>query len=235
MRLIAALVHLFTALGAVAALFAVLALQDDRWEAAFVWLGIAFIIDGIDGTFARAVRVDERLPRFSGERLDLIVDYVTYVFVPALALLAGGYLSGATGYMLAAGILLSSLFHFADQESKAEDYSFIGFPAVWNVVAFYVFVMQPQKDLAALVILALIILTFVPLKWVHPFRVMKLRGPTIAACAIWALAAISATWTGFENVSWPVKALLIGVALYCAVLTLWSSYFRRGTSLFRVD
>jgi phosphatidylcholine synthase len=235
MRLLAALVHLFTASGAVAALFAVLALHDDRWEAAFVWLGIAFIIDGIDGTFARLVRVDKHLPRFSGERLDLVVDYVTYVFVPALALLAGGYLSGATGYMLATGILLSSLFHFADQESKAEDYNFIGFPAVWNIVAFYVFVLQPQRELAELVILALIMLTFVPMKWIHPFRVVKFRGPTMAACAIWAVAAISATWTGFENVPWPIKALLIGVALYCVALTLWSSYFRRGTSPFRVD
>ena len=86
----AASVHLFTALGAVCGLFAALAAFDGAWERMFIWLGVALVIDGIDGTFARMAHVEERLPRFSGERLDLVVDYVTYVFVPALALLRAG-------------------------------------------------------------------------------------------------------------------------------------------------
>src|SRR5262249_10494776 len=124
--LIAASVHLFTALGAVCGLMAALAAFDGAWERMFVWLGVALIIDGIDGTFARMANVEERLPRFSGERLDLVVDYVTYVFVPALALLRAGYLTGTSGIIVAALILLSSLYHFSDLASKGEDYSFIG-------------------------------------------------------------------------------------------------------------
>src|SRR5690349_2805856 len=108
----AALVHLFTAMGVVCALAATRAVSVGAWEAAFAWLGVALFIDGIDGTFARMVKVTERLPRFSGERLDLVVDYVTYVFVPALALLQAGYLTGWFGLPLASLILLSSLFHF---------------------------------------------------------------------------------------------------------------------------
>jgi phosphatidylcholine synthase len=111
-RLAAASVHLFTATGAVCAFYATLAVFEQRWEALFAWLGLAFLIDGIDGTFARMVDVERRLPHFSGETLDLVVDYVTYVFVPTLALLQKGYLVGPVGHALAAAILLSSLYHF---------------------------------------------------------------------------------------------------------------------------
>ena len=231
MRALAALVHVFTALGAVAALMALLAVADQRWEVAFVWLGIGFIIDGIDGIdgpFVRAVRIDEQLPRFSGERIDLVVDYLTYVFVPAFALISGGYLTGTWGLVLAAGILLSSLFHFSDQESKAEDNSFVGFPAIWNIVAFYIFVMQPDVVTAQVVILALIALTFTPTKWVHPVRVAALQGPTLLATGIWALAAVAATWIGFGGVPMLVKAALWGVAFYGIGLTIWTSMRRQS-------
>src|SRR5262245_55719271 len=113
----AALVHVFTATGAVCALFAATAVLAGSWEAAFAWLGVALLIDGIDGTFARLARVQHYMPRFSGDRLDLVIDYVTYVFIPVMALLQAGFLQGAAGIMLASFILLSSLFHFSDTQS----------------------------------------------------------------------------------------------------------------------
>src|SRR5262249_58885154 len=144
------------------------------WAALILWLGLALLIDGIDGTFARLVDVHRRLPRFSGERLDLVVDYVTYVFVPTLALLQAGFLSGGSGIVLASMVLLSSLFHFSDTQSKAEDHSFVGFPAIWNLVAFYIFAFALSPLGTALLVLACVALTFVPLKWVHPLRTHRL-------------------------------------------------------------
>src|SRR5262245_8940169 len=160
----AALVHIFTALGAVCALLATLAVVSGAWEAAFAWLGLAMAIDGIDGTLARKAKVERWLPRFSGERLDLVVDYLTYVLVPALALVQAQFLPGTWGVMLASLILLSSLFHFCDMGSKAPDHSFVGFPAIWNVVAFYVFAFALPDAATAALILACVALTFVPLK-----------------------------------------------------------------------
>lgn len=214
----AASVHLFTALGAVCGLFAALAAFDGAWELMFIWLGVALVIDGIDGTFARMAHVEERLPRFSGERLDLVVDYVTYVFVPALALLRGGYLTGTWGLVIAALILLSSLYHFSDLASKGEDYSFIGFPAIWNVVAFYVFVLSPPGWLTYTILLALVVLTFVPMPWVHPTRVKRLQAVTLAVTAAWAVAAIVAVWSGFPPPLW-TQAVLVAAALYICGLT----------------
>ena len=156
-------------------LFATLALIGGAPERMFLWLGAALLIDGLDGPLARRLTVGRRLPRFSGERLDLVIDYLTYVFIPALALWQAGVLAGALGLALVAGILVSSLFHFADLESKAEDNSFVGFPAIWNLVAFYLFAFDAGPAAAALVAGAGIVLTFVPWRWVHPLRVRAWR------------------------------------------------------------
>ena len=194
----AALVHLFTALGAVCALLATRAVLAGAWEQVFAWLGLALIIDGIDGTFARMADVSAKLPRFSGERLDLVIDYVTYVFVPALALLQAGYLRGRFGVMLASLILLSSLFHFSDTESKSEDHCFVGFPAIWNIVAFYVFAFAMPSWAAACSCSVCVVLTFVPMRWAHPLRTPLLWPVTLAAdgrCG--CVAACLTLWSGF--------------------------------------
>jgi len=214
MRLAAALVHVFTGLGAVCALMAALSVAEREWENVFLWLGAAFLIDGIDGTFARIVKVKEQLPRFSGETLDLVVDYVTYVFVPVLALLAAGILDGALGLTLAFLILLSSLYHFMDNDSKAEDLSFVGFPAIWNIVAFYLFAFSVPAGFAAMLILLCVLLTFVPMKWVHPLRVAHLWVPTAIATILWSIAGLGITLDGFATAPAWAKVVLIGVLVY---------------------
>jgi phosphatidylcholine synthase len=208
----AALVHVFTALGAVCAILATLCAISGAWEAMFAWLGVAFLIDGIDGTLARRAKVLDWLPRFSGERLDLVIDYLTYVFVPTLALVQAGFLPGAWGLALAAAMLLSSLFHFADTESKAADHSFIGFPAVWNIVAFHVFAFGMAPWAASALVLACVALTFVPLKWVHPMRTPRLKPVTIAASSAWGLAAVWVLWSGFPAGPWTGGVLLVAAA-----------------------
>jgi phosphatidylcholine synthase len=216
----AALVHLFTALGAVCGLLATQAVMAGAWEEVFVWLGIALIIDGIDGTFARMANVDVRLPRFSGERLDLVVDYVTYVFVPVLALLRAEYLQGWIGLALASLILLSSLFHFSDMESKTEDHCFVGFPAIWNIVAFYIFAFRLPSWSVAILVTTCIVLTFVPMRWAHPLRTPLLWPATLGLAGCWCVAAMAAIWSGFPA-GGVAQAVLIGVAAYGIGLVLF--------------
>jgi phosphatidylcholine synthase len=221
----AALVHVFTALGIVCALLATRAVLAGAWEQAFAWLGVALVIDGVDGTFARIANVSTRLPRFSGERLDLVIDYVTYVFVPALALVQAGYLAGGFGLFLASLILLSSLFHFSDLESKSEDHCFVGFPAIWNVVAFYVFAFQMPGWAAGALVAVCAALTFVPLRWAHPMRTPLLWPVTVALTAVWCAAAFVTLWAGFP--AGPIaKALLLSVAAYGVGLALMRSRYR---------
>lgn len=221
----AALVHLFTALGAICGLMATHAVLSGAWEAAFLWLAVALVIDGVDGSLARRADVRRVLPRFSGERLDLVIDYVTYVFVPTLALLQAGFLRGGWGLVLGCAILLSSLFHFSDTESKADDYSFVGFPAIWNLVAFYVFAFGLSPFVTALVVLAGVLLTFVPLKWAHPLRTARLRPLTVGAMALAALAAANVLWSGFP--AGPLSGtILVLAAAYGLGLTLYAGRAR---------
>jgi phosphatidylcholine synthase len=201
------------------------AVTAGAWEAAFAWLGVALFIDGIDGALARKAKVQVWLPRFSGERLDLVIDYLTYVVVPALALLHAGFLRGTWGLTLVALIVLSSLFHFSDTESKTDDHSFVGFPAIWNMVAFYVFAFRLSETAAALLVLACVVLTFVPLKWAHPMRTPRLRPLTVAATAIWGVAATATLITGFPAPIW-AQIALAAAAAYGLGLTLYAGTAR---------
>jgi phosphatidylcholine synthase len=200
---------------------ALLAAIDGSWTAVFGWLGLALVIDGVDGTFARMAKVKTNLPRFSGEQLDLVIDYVTYVLVPVVAMLLAGFLRGVPGLILAGLILLSSLFHFSDTQSKAEDYSFVGFPAIWNVVAFYVFAFGLSQAVTALVVLVCSSLAFVPLKWAHPLRTTAFRPLTLFAMGVWAIAAASTLLSGFPAGALEKGSLLL-TGIYGVALTLWS-------------
>ncbi len=220
-RWLAASVHLFTALGIVCALFAVHAILDRAFERAFIWLGVALIVDGIDGTFARALDVKRRLPQFSGEKLDQVVDYVTYVFVPVLALQLGGYLVGLWGGVLASLILLSSLYHFCDEGNKSDDHCFVGFPAIWNIVAFYIFAFALPGWAVGLLVLVCVALTFVRMRWLHPLRVRALRPVNLAMSGLWALAAIWTVTVGFPASAGAMAALGIVAVYGVALSVLW--------------
>ena len=228
-RLAAAAVHTFTATGILCALLAVLAVHETAFAVAFAWLGLALLIDGIDGTFARMVDIGHTLPRFSGERLDQIVDYVTYVFVPVLALLKAGILVGGLGLGLAVLILMSSLYHFADNDNKSEDHCFVGFPAIWNIVAFYLFAFPLPVWASALVVLVCGGLTFVPLRWLHPMRVERRMWLNIAASVLWLAAAGMTLWRGFPAPPW-AGAILVAVGIYALTMTIvwpWGAAGRR--------
>ncbi|MGD9804759.1 MAG: phosphatidylcholine/phosphatidylserine synthase [Hyphomicrobiaceae bacterium] len=220
-------VHVFTASGSVCALLATLAILDGQFEAGFAWLLLALFIDAVDGTFARAASVEVTVPRFSGERLDLIVDYVTYVFVPVLALLRGGFLDGAAGVVTAALLLLSSLYHFADKESKADDHCFVGFPAVWNLVAFCFFAWGVPDWVAMSLCLTLAALTFVPMHWIHPMRVGRCFALNVTVAAAGLGAGFWILATGFPGGPLPSVVLGLSCAYFVGMAIAWQLIGRR--------
>src|SRR3954470_22381295 len=180
MRAAAYSVHVFTATGAAVALIALLEAVREHWAAMFGWLGVALIVDALDGPIARRLDVVRLQPDWSGEVLDLVVDFVTYVFVPAYAITASGMLLPLAAPLLGAGIVISGALYFADRRMKTADNHFRGFPALWNAVAFYLFLLQWPPALSSLVVAVLIVLTFVPFKVIHPVRVVRLRWLTLS-------------------------------------------------------
>lgn len=206
-------VHIFTAMGAGVALLAMLEAVREHWANMFGWLGVALIIDAIDGPLARKLDVVRLQPNWSGETLDLVVDFVAYVFVPAYAITASGLLLPVAAPILGIGIVISSALYFADRRMKASDNHFRGFPALWNAVAFYLFVLRLPPALSTLVVAALIVLTFAPFHVLHPLRVVRLRWLTLWLLASWAVLAIYTVARDFD-VGAPVIAGLCAIAVY---------------------
>ncbi|MFN3351281.1 CDP-alcohol phosphatidyltransferase family protein [Pseudorhodoplanes sp.] len=207
------LVHIFTACGAACALLALLAAARSDYVAMFVWLAVALFIDGIDGTLARKYHVAEILPRWSGDALDLVVDFTTYVFVPAFALATSGLLPQPVALPLAIAIVVTSALYFADEEMKTQDNYFRGFPALWNAVAFHLFVLKLPPWFAAAVVAMLVVLTFTPLRVLHPFRVPHLRMLNLIALAAWCALGLYALLTALDPgavVAW----LLVAIGVY---------------------
>src|SRR6201982_829648 len=206
-------VHIFTALGAGIALIALLEAVREHWAAMFAWLGLALVVDALDAPIARRLDVVRRQPGWSGEVLDLVVDFVAYVFVPAYAITASGMLLPLAAPLLGAGIVVTGALYFADRRMKTADNHFRGFPALWNAVAFYLFLLQLPPALSSLVVAVLIVLTFVPFNVIHPVRVLRLRWLTLSLVGIWAVLAVVTLVYDF-NVATPVTLVLCAIAIY---------------------
>jgi phosphatidylcholine synthase len=206
-------VHVFTASGAALGLLALLAAAASNWPLMFAWLGIALFVDGIDGALARHVDVANRLPRWSGDTLDLVVDFTTYVFVPAYAVAAGGLVPPLAAIPLAIVIVVSGALYFADRRMKTADNYFRGFPAVWNAPVFYLFLLRPDPWIAAAAIVLLAVLTFVPVPFLHPFRVRRFRTFSALLIVAWAALAVVALLRDMSPGPW-VTGVLCAIALY---------------------
>ncbi len=219
---VAWLAHVYTAMGAVTALFATLAVFGGRFRPAFLWLALATVIDTTDGWLARALRVKERLPFFDGAKLDDIVDYLTYVFVPVLLILEADLLPAAFGPAIGVAVLLGSAYGFSHTEAKVKsgDHFFTGFPSYWNIVALYLYVWRLPPAAAAAILLTLAVLVFVPLRYVYPSRTVTLRGLTLVLGAAWGLLVFWLMWS-LPDAAEPWLSLSLVFPVYYTALSIW--------------
>ncbi len=209
LRAKALFVHLLTASGAVFAMLAMLAAVEEDWSLMFLWLVVAFFVDGIDGPLARKYDVKTNAPAFDGVLLDLIIDYLTYVFVPAYALFKSGLLPGWTGWLAIIIITFTSAMYFADTRMKTKDNSFSGFPGCWNMLVLVIFALEPNFWVSLALVSALAIAMFVPLKFVHPVRTERWRPITLPAALAWTFFAGWAAWVDFHPESWAHWGLVL--------------------------
>jgi phosphatidylcholine synthase len=212
-------VHVLTASGVALGLAALMVATQQRWTLMFWLLAAALLVDGIDGPIARKVRVAEVLPRWSGDVLDLVVDFITYVFVPAYAIVTSGLVPDLLALPIGIVIVITGAIYFADRDMKTADQFFQGFPALWNAVVFYLFLLKPAPWLSAMAIMALAVLTFVPFKFLHPFRVVRLRSITLAAVVAWSALGVAALLYNLDPGPWITGGLVV-VGLYFVVVGL---------------
>lgn len=198
-RLKALSVHLLTASGAVLSMFAMLAAVEEKWSLMFLWLVVALLVDGIDGPLARRWDTPRNWPTYDGVLMDLIVDYLTYVFIPAYALFKSGMLDGWTGWFAIIVICYGSVIYFADTRMKTKDKSFSGFPACWNMVVLVLFALDPSPTTILVVVSFLTVAMFLNLKFVHPTRTKRWREVTLPVSLAWVVFAAWAAWVDFAE------------------------------------
>lgn len=196
------LVHLLTASGAVFAMLALLDAAKGDWPSMFFWLVVAFAVDGVDGPLARKTNVRTNAPRLDGELLDLIIDYLTYVFIPAFALFQSGLMPGWPGWIAIIVITFGSAIYFADTRMKTRDYSFSGFPACWNMVVLVLFAIKPGFVVILVLVLVLAMAMLFPIKFVHPVRTARWRVVTLPVAFAWTFFAGWAAAVDFHPQSW---------------------------------
>ncbi|MEO1537763.1 MAG: CDP-alcohol phosphatidyltransferase family protein [Pseudomonadota bacterium] len=206
------LVHMLTASGAVFAMLALLEAVNGDWAMMFVWLMVAFAVDGIDGPLARKTHVTINAARLDGTVLDTIIDYLTYVVIPAFALFQSGLLPGWTGWVAIVAITFLSAIYFADTRMKTSDYSFSGFPACWNMVVLVLFAIKPDFWISLAIVLILAVTMLLPIKFVHPFRTERWRVVTLPMAFAWTGFAIWAAWVDFDPQSWAHGGLIATTA-----------------------
>lgn len=214
------LVHLLTATGAVFAMLAMLEAVKGDWATMFFWLVVAFAVDGIDGPLARATDVKTNAPRIDGVLLDLIIDYLTYVFIPAFALFTSGLLPGWTGWFAIIVITFTSALYFADSRMKTSDNSFSGFPGCWNMLVLVLFALEPNFWAILVMVTLLALAMFFPIKFVHPVRTARWRAITLPMTFLWTFFAGWAAWVGFDSpaiVHWGLIATSLWLVLAGAV------------------
>ncbi|MEQ9258203.1 MAG: CDP-alcohol phosphatidyltransferase family protein [Roseovarius sp.] len=209
----ALLVHLLTATGAVFAMLAMLAAVEEKWSLMFLWLVVAFAVDGVDGPLARHYHVARYAPRFDGVLLDLIIDYLTYVFIPAFALFKSDLLPGWTGWFAIIVITYASAMYFADTKMKTKDNSFQGFPGCWNMLVIVLFAVEPNFWLILVLVAALSLAMFLPIKFIHPARTKRWRVVSLPVAVAWTFFAGWAAWVDFHPESWAHWGL-VGTSIY---------------------
>ena len=210
-------VHLLTATGAVLSMLALLAAANAEWSSMFLWLVIALIVDGVDGPLARRYQVKKNWPTYDGVLMDLIIDYLTYVFIPAYALFMSGLLPGWTGWIAIIAITYGSVIYFADTRMKTRDYSFAGFPACWNMVVLVLFALKPSFWMILLIVVALTVTMFTNVKFIHPVRTRRWRAISLPVCAAWVVFAVWAVMVDFHPESFARWGLLLtSLWLLCA-------------------
>ena len=217
--------HIYTASGAVIALLATGMTFAHNFRAVFIYMVAATFVDSTDGLLARALKVKERLPNFDGAKLDDIIDYLMYAFIPALVVWQAGLVSAP--FPVCAAIVLSSAYGFAQADAKiaSTDYFFTGFPSYWNIVVGYLYVLQLSQRTNAIILVTLAVLVFVPIRYIYPSRTKTLKWPTLVLGSLWALLFTWIIWR-LPAVDGPWAMISLIFPAYYFALSLWLQFRR---------
>lgn len=228
MKIRALMVHLLTASGLIPMMLSVDAIFKDNAMLSLIWLGVAMMIDGLDGPLARRFEVDKHWPQIDGAILDHVIDFTGYCFLPALMVYQFSLASAETVIFATSFMLMTSLYTFANRQAKTDENDFRGFPALWNIVVFHMLVFETGQNVNLAIILFLGAMTFAPTRFIHPVRVISLRPLTLSLLAVWTLMVFAYLFIGRAALPPILDIVFIFTGLYFIFLSAWRSWSLSG-------
>src|SRR5215510_7179527 len=232
-KLLAWGVHIFTASGVVMGLLALLAVVNRNWRGALLWLFVAVLIDTVDGTLARTFRVKQVLPDVDGRMLDYVIDFTNDVIVPTLLLYEAGLLPSSVRLVCCGAILLVSCYHYTNLKAITDDFHFRGFPAMWNFVVFYLFVLNLSPFWNVIIIAVVCCLHFTPIDFIYPTRTIRFKKLTFSLVLVMAVVNL------IILIQLPLRnPVLLGVSLvivgYLGAMSLYQTYLSRNKETLQI-
>lgn len=223
-------VHIFTSLGLLAGFMAIIAIGEQNWQMAYVWLFVAFVIDGIDGTFARLIRVREVLPEMNGKNIDFVIDFANYAIIPAYFFYQAEMVPPQWMYPCLAMILLSSALYYGKEGMVADEQYFVGFPVLWNLVVFYeFFVLGNQAEISIVATILFSILHFIPVKYAYPSRSRKFFWLHLIVSVLWFVGGGMILWEYPVLHPWWV-GIEIFAGVYFAVIAILDTWVNKNSA-----
>ena len=211
-------VHLFTASGLIAGFMAMLAINEEKWREAMLWLVVALIIDGVDGTFARLLKVQEVLPEIDGKTIDYVIDFATYAIIPAYFFHQAHLVSDDWNLACTSIILLVSALYYGKTGMVSDDMYFIGFPVLWNMVVFFLFFVFDFSELwNAIMVVIFAALHFIPIKFAYPSQASKLKKLTLLNTTIFLVSCLVILWLYPERNAWWIGSVIVTTGYYALI------------------
>jgi phosphatidylcholine synthase len=213
-------VHFYTSLGLITGFLALAAIVANNAKLAFLWLGIALVIDATDGTFARKYNVSLWTPGFDGRKLDDITDYLNYAFIPVFFIWHFELINGIL-FLILPVVLLSAVYGFCQSGAKTDDGYFTGFPNFWNLVVVYLFIFDWSQMINGIILIILAMLVFVPIKFVSFSTPGKVRLVKSLALVYFVLLVMIILFNSseFAYLSLIFPLLYLGYALFQKIST----------------
>lgn len=206
--------HLITASSALWDFLALIAVTQQEWIIAWWWMALSVLIDSFDGLLARRVSVKRVLPQVDGALLDNIVDYLSYVLVPAFLLYFYGSFPPQVALLACALMLISSGYQFCQSDAKTDDHYFKGFPSYWNVVALYMFLLNLNPWINFVIIITLAVLVFVPIKYIYPSRSTFQPALMMGLSILWGICTLGMLFLYPDYPSWLMFFSLAYIVFY---------------------
>ena len=183
-------IHFLTCSGLIAGFISLINIFENNQVEAFLWLGVALIIDAIDGSLARKFEVSKNVKNIDGKMLDSVIDFFNYIIIPSIMIYWFDIVPMYFEIVIPSIILVISAISYSNNNLMSLDNFYKGFPCIWNILLLYIYFFDFNSITNLFLISFCIILKFIPLKYVHPLRVKKYKIQSIIFMALWFISTL---------------------------------------------